>query len=99
MDTTVSFDERGPKAGKVAGRLVKSLAGHDPRFARPVEHQRLPDVLGFSGIVPSKRLQGDIASGQGVRRANEKLPTCVYIIGHWPVMVQRRVVELHVQTD
>src|SRR5947207_15546864 len=99
MDTTVSFDERGPKAGKVAGRIVKSLAGHDPRFARPVEHQRLLDVLGFSGIVLAKRLQGDIAGGQGVCRPYEKPPTCVYIVGHSPNMVQRPFVELDVRTD
>src|SRR5439155_13819385 len=99
MDTAVRFDERGPKAGEVAGRIVKSLAGHDPRFARPVEHQRLLDLLGFSGIVPAKRLQGDIAGGQGVRRANEKSATCVYIIRHSPNMVQRPFVELDIRTD
>src|SRR5213595_3957708 len=56
MDTAVRFDERGPRAGEVAG-------------------------------------------GQGVRRAYEKPPTCVYIIGHSPNMVQRPFVELDVRTD
>src|SRR5207302_10676938 len=98
MDTAVRFDERGPKAGEVAGRIVKSLAGHDPRLARPVEHQRLLDVLGFSGIVLAKRLQGDIACGHGVRRPYENPSTCVYIVGHSPYMVQRPLLELDVRT-